>query len=233
MTCDCQWSLGLPHAAAGSKKVSLPTGEQERIPLRFELPAALPAGPYELTASVHFSNGETQKDAFTIDVLPRPADLSIRAKIALLDPKGETGKLLSALKVPFDKVEANADLSSYDILIVGKEALTPDGPGPDVGRVRDGLKVILFEQSAKVLEQRFGFRVGGVRPAPGVSARAGYPLLAGLDANLLRDWRGEATILPPQLQYTLRPRYGPTCSGAASTCRGRGAAAAAATWLPC
>ena len=209
VTCDCQWSLGLPHAAAGSKKISLPTGEQERIPLPFELPAALPAGPYELTASVHFSNGETQKDAFTIDVLPRPADLSIRAKIALLDPKGETGKLLSALKVPFDKVKANADLSSYDILIVGKEALTPDGPGPDVGRVRDGLKVILFEQSAKVLEQRFGFRTEeyGLRQVfPRVPDS---PLLAGLDANLLRDWRGEATILPPRLQYTLRPRYGP------------------------
>ncbi len=76
VTCDCEWSLGLPQPAAGSKKVSLPTGEQERIPLRFELPAALPAGRYELTASVHFSDGETQKDAFTINVLPRPADVS-------------------------------------------------------------------------------------------------------------------------------------------------------------
>ncbi len=37
-----------------------------------------------------------------------------------------------------------------------------------------------------------------------------HPLLAGLDADHLRDWRGEATLLPPRLQYTLRPRYGPT-----------------------
>src|SRR5262249_23058435 len=27
---------------------------------------------------------------------------------------------------------------------------------------------------------------------------------------VLRDWRGEATLLPPRLQYNLRPRYGPT-----------------------
>ena len=129
MTCDCQWSLGLPQAARREQEDFAPTGEQERIPLRFELPAALPAGAYELTASVRFSSGETQKDVFTIDVLPRPADLAVKAKIALFDPKGETAKLLTDLKVPFQQVAADADLSGYDVLIVGKEALTPDGPG--------------------------------------------------------------------------------------------------------
>ncbi len=210
VSCDCEWSLGLPQPVAGSKKLSLPTGEQERIPLRFELPAALPAGSYELTASVRFSSGETQKDTFTIHVLPRPSDLAINGRIALLDPKGETGKLLSALHVHFQEVDANADLSGYDVLIVGKEALTPDGPGPDVSRVRDGLKVVLFEQSAKVLEQRFGFRVAeyGLRQVfPRVPDS---PLLAGLETAHLHDWRGEATLLPPQLEYTMRPRYGPT-----------------------
>src|SRR5207247_569275 len=34
--------------------------------------------------------------------------------------------------------------------------------------------------------------------------------LAGIAAEHWRDWRGEATILPPRLNYTLRPRYGPT-----------------------
>jgi hypothetical protein len=208
-SCDCDWSLGLPQPIGGSKKLSLPAGEQMRIPLRFELPAALPPGSYELAASVRFG-GETQKDAFTIHVLPKPADLTINAKVALLDPKGETRKLLSALNVPFHDVEAGADLSGYDLLMVGKDALTPDGPGPDVGRVREGLKVVVFEQGAKVLEQRFGFRTAeyGLRQLfPRVPDS---PVLAGLDVDHLRDWRGEATILPPRLQYTIRPRYGPT-----------------------
>ncbi|MBE3068674.1 MAG: hypothetical protein IMZ66_00400, partial [Planctomycetes bacterium] len=39
---------------------------------------------------------------------------------------------------------------------------------------------------------------------------ADHPALAGLDAENLRDWRGEATILPPRLAYEMRPRYGPT-----------------------
>ena len=109
------------------------------------------------------------------------------------------------------KWQPTPDLSGYDVLIVGKEALTPDGPGPDVSRVRDGLKVVLFEQTAKVLEQSLRFSSRGVRVTASVPARSGQSA-AGRpgDADHLHDWRGEATLLPPRLQYTTRPRYGPT-----------------------
>jgi hypothetical protein len=208
--CRCEWSLGLPRPAAGRKTVSVQAGEQERIPLRFDLPAELPAGTYDLAATVRFGNGETQRDSFAVNVMPRPVDPPGGAKIALLDPRGETGKLLAALNVRFQRVEMTADLSPYDVLVVGKEALTSDGPGPDVGRVRDGLKVVVFEQTAKVLEESFGFRVAEYGLREVFRRVPDHPLLAGLDADHLRDWRGEATTLPPRLQYTLRPRYGPT-----------------------
>jgi hypothetical protein len=208
--CECTWSLGLPRPASGSKSVSVKAGDQQHFPLRFDLPDALPAGQYELTASVRFGDLETQKDSFTVSVLPRPADVPVGAKIALLDPRGETSKLLTGLNVRFRKVAANADLSGFDVLIVGKEALTPDGPGPDVRRVSDGLKVIVFEQSARVFEERFGFRVAEYGLRQVFRRVPDHPLLAGLDADHLRDWRGAATLLPPRLKYTLRPRYGPT-----------------------
>ena len=73
--------------------------------------------------------------------------------------------------------------------------------------MRDGLKVIVFEQTAEVLEKRFGFRVAeyGLRQVfPRVPD---HPLLAGLDVEDLRDWRGEATILPPRLTYTIGEAY--------------------------
>jgi hypothetical protein len=209
-TCRCQWSLRLPRPVTGSKKLSVRTGEQERIPLRFELPATLPAGNYELSATVDFGSGQKQTDSFTVHVLSRPADPPAGLRIALFDPRGQTSKMLAGLKVLFKAVDATADLSAYDVLIVGKEALTWDGPGPDVRRVRDGLKVIVFEQSAKTLEERFGFRVAeyGLRQ---VFARVpDHPLLTGLEAEHLRDWRGAATLLPPRLNYTMRPRHGPT-----------------------
>ncbi len=210
VSCECQWSLGLSPPAAGSKTIAVRPGEQERIPLHFDLPAALAPGTYDLDATVRFGNGEVQKDTFAVTVLPRPSVGPGGERIALFDPRGETGKRLARLGVRFEKVEANADLSGHDLLIVGKGALTADGPGPDVSRVREGLKVIVFEQTAKVLEERFGFRVTEYGLRQVFRRVPDHPLLAGLREDHLRDWRGEATLLPPRLAYTLRPRYGPT-----------------------
>jgi beta-galactosidase/beta-glucuronidase len=200
--------LNLPKDSG--RNVSVKTGDQVRLPIRFKLDALLPADTYGLSATVRFSTGETQSDVTAIHVLPAPLEVALRSKIALFDPKGETAKLLEGIKVAFQRVDAKADLKDYDVLIIGKGALTPDGPGPDVMRVRDGLKVIVFEQSAKALEQRFGFRIAeyGLREVfPRVSD---HPLLPGLRTEHLHDWRGEATLSSARLDYTLRPRYGPT-----------------------
>jgi hypothetical protein len=196
MACDCQWSFGLPQALAGSKQVALPTGQQERIPLRFELPAALAPGKYEIKATVKFGNAETQQDSFAIDVLPPAQQVLARGKIAIFDPKGETGKMLGAMGVQCASVDANADLSGYETLVVGKAALTLDGPAPDIRRTADGLKVVIFEQTGDVLEKRFGFRVAE-RGLRWVFKRVpDHPLLAGIADQQLRNWRGEATVLP-------------------------------------
>jgi len=208
--CQCEWSFGLPQAVAASKEVTVATGEQERIPLRFELPAELPPGEYGLSATVTFSNGEPQTDSFSIDVMPRPQAPQAVAKMALFDPKGETGKLLNGMGVQCQPVDANADLSPYETLIVGKAALSLDGPAPDISRVRDGLKVLMFEQTPDVLEKRFGFRVAEYGLRWVFKRVPDHPLLAGIADEHLRNWRGEATILPSRLQYEMRPRHGPT-----------------------
>jgi beta-galactosidase len=183
VTCDCQWSFGLPQTRAGSRRVTVATGQQERIPLRFELPATLASGNYELNATVKFSDGETQKDSLSIDITPPPTAPQVRAKVALFDPKGETGALLDKLGIPTQPVAADADLSACDIFIVGKSALTAGAAAPDVSRVRDGLKVLIFEQTSEVLEKRFGFRAEeyGLRR---VFARVpDHPSLAGIGAS--------------------------------------------------
>ena len=212
VACDCAWSLALPKGFYGRKKVSVPTGEQARIPLRFDLPEALASGAYRLDMTASFSGGKVQKDSFTIHVLaPPPKDETI-GKFALFDPKGETGKLLAAMGVACRLVDAAADLTSRDMLIVGKGALTADSAAPDIGRVRDGLKVLVFEQTSEALEQRLGFRVQeyGLR---NVFRRVGdHPALTGFDEEHLRHWRGEATLLPPRLSYRRGPQNAPTVS---------------------
>lgn len=207
---ECSWALALPRPLGGKATVEVETGQQARLPLRFPLPADLKPGRYWLRAKVAFDDGEVQEDAFALHVLPSPPRRTVKARIALWDPKGETQALLKALGIPYRLVEAGADLSAFDLLVIGKGALTAQGPGPDLRRVREGLKVIVFEQTAEALERRLGFRVQeyGLR---WVFRRVpGHPLLDGLEEEHLRDWRGEATLLPPRLQYQRHPRYGPT-----------------------
>ncbi len=208
VTADCRWSLALGEPVTGAAKATVATGRQERIPLRFALPAALPPGTYQLRAEVRFSSGEVQKDNFTIHVMPKSAAQLVAGKIAVFDPKGETVGLLAAMQIEAHPVEAGGDLSGYDILVLGKGALTVDGPGPNLSRVRDGLKVLVFEQTTEALEKRLGFRVieYGLRQV--FQRVPDHPLLVGLTLDNLRDWRGSATILPPRLDYTTSQTYG-------------------------
>jgi len=199
VTCDCSWSLGPPEGVDGSKKVSVETGQQGRIPLSFTLPDSLASGEYKLTMTVRFSSGDTQEDSFVINVLPRVDGPRLKSKIALFDPNGETAKLLDTMGVAYDPVDTDTNLSPYDILIVGKTALTVDGPAPNIDDVSDGLRVIMFEQKADVLEKRLGFRVQEYGLRQVFRRIPDHPVLAGLDTGNLRDWRGEATILPPRV----------------------------------
>jgi beta-galactosidase len=210
VTCGSEWSLALSKALTGSKQVTVATGQQERIQLRFDLPATLAPGRYELAATSKFSNGETQQDAFAIDVIQQPAVVALDAKVAIFDPKGETTELLGELGIHGQSVSADANFSEHEVFVVGKSALTLDGIAPDIRRVRDGLKVVIFEQTAEVLEKRFGFRVAEYGLRQVFPRIPDHPILSGVTSEQLGNWRGEATILAPRLKYELRPRYGPT-----------------------
>lgn len=221
VSCECEWTLGMPQQVKASKRVAVATGQQERISLRFELPATLAPGSYGLEASFKFSNGETQTDSISLTVLDadsavlgrgpgddqEPGPTKLSAKIGLFDTKGETSMLLKSLGVPSQAIDAGTDLSPYDVLIVGKSALTADGPAPDISRVRDGLKVIVFEQTSDVLEKRFGFRVEEYGLRQVFPRLPDHPILGGLTVEHLRDWRGEATILASRLKYELNPKF--------------------------
>jgi hypothetical protein len=204
VTCDWEWSVDLPQPVSGRGTATVPTGEQERIPVRLQLPDGLERGTHQLGAIFRFSTGDTQQDTFSLHVLPRPAAARLAAA-ALFDPKGETAKLLDEMGVRYRRVEAGADLSPFEVLFIGKGALTVDGPGPDLSRVREGLKAIVFEQTSQALEKRLGFRTEeyGLRQVfPRVPD---HRLLAGVTDEHLRDWRGEATLLPPRLKYAAEP----------------------------
>ena len=210
---------GKPDVQAA--EVRIETGQQARIPVRVALPVDLAPGSCELSMTARFRpiDGDendvsvVQTDRLTIHVLPPAAPVAARAptnspfRIALFDPSGETNKLLADLGVRAESVQADADLAEYDLLVIGRAALSAEGPAPDLARVREGLRVLVFEQTAEALEKRLGFRVieYGLR---NVFARVpDHPVLAGLADQHLRDWRGEATLVPPRLECEPSPRY--------------------------
>lgn len=212
--CNCEWKFDLPRPQTGKTRVTVAAGDQKRILLRFKLPAELEAKSYELNATAKFSTGEMQTDSFAIHIMAAPTVTRAKERIAVFDPKGETTTLLKSLGIETESIGADTDLSGHDVLIIGKGALSADGPAPDLVRVRAGLKVIVFEQTSEALEKRLGFRVEeyGLRQ---VFARApNHPAFAGISTDNLRDWRGEATLTPSRLKYEMVPRHGPTVSWA-------------------
>lgn len=210
MKFDCIWSMGLARPVKGQQEVTVETGQQGRIVLRFELPATTGPGAYDIRATARFGEDQEQTDTFTIHVLPAPASAKHSATFALFDPHDETAALLQKLGVAFRRVDADAPLAADDILVIGKLALTQDGPAPDITRVQDGMRVIVFEQSSQALEKRLGFRVAEYGLRQVFERIPDHPLLSGIGPEHLREWRGEATTVPPRLGYELRPRYGPT-----------------------
>jgi hypothetical protein len=204
---DVDWSTDLDQTFGGTKSLVVPTGDQVRIPLQFTLPDSLAPGNYRINATFKPHEGSEQDDSFTFQVVERRPRPRVNSKIALFDPPGETGKWLERLGIDCQKVEPEVDLGTFELLLIGKKALTVSGPAPSLKRVRDGLKVVVFEQTAEVLEKRLGFRVEeyGLRQA--WRRIPDSPLLAGLSNENLRDWRGASTLLPPTLDYTLSPRY--------------------------
>ena len=122
--CECEWRLGLPRAVKGERKVTIKTGEQERVAIKFKLPETLPPGEYTLALKARFAGGEIQEDSFAVHVLPAVSFAEQKGKIALFDPAGETRRLFERVGVPFRVVEAMADLSGFDTLVIGKGAMT-------------------------------------------------------------------------------------------------------------
>lgn len=210
VACDAQWSFALPQAMTGGQKFNLETGQQQRIALHFDVPISVAPGAYDLSINVKFDGAATQSDTQRIHIFePRPG-LKVTKPVALLDPQGQTAAWLQKMGVLFDRVEAGANLSRYDVLVIGKGALAPDGPGPDIGRVADGLKVLMFEQTSQTLEKRLGLRVEEYGLRWVFERLPDHPVLENLSPEHFYNWRGQATILPPQLPYTFDKYKDPT-----------------------
>ncbi|NOY80063.1 MAG: hypothetical protein GXP31_03560 [Kiritimatiellaeota bacterium] len=205
-TLECRWSWrfvsGGPRAHGA---VRVRPGERASVPIAIPLSPDAPAGRRRIEARFDFDHGlKSQQDAMDVFLLPvRTADRSGAAtrRVVLFDPKGLTSKLLQRLGVSFESVRAEAvsQLSpALTLLVIGREALGSDDPSLELSAVPKGLNVLVFEQSAKTLADRFGFRIN-VHGLRRVFLRTRHPGLSGIRPEMLENWRGKATLTPPYL----------------------------------
>ena len=124
-----------------------------------------------------------------------------QGRTALYDPHGETTTLLTGLGLTFESVDVDADLSGYGLLGIGKRALTVQGPAPDLSAVPEGLKVVIFEQTFDVVEKRLGLRAQEYGLRRVFTRVPRHAVLRGLSTDNLRDWHGEATLIPPSMGW--------------------------------
>ncbi len=201
VTCECSWSFNLEQPVSGNHSIGLEAGHQERLPVKLELPESLHPGTYTLTATFHFSNGEMQEDSFEIHVLPQVRSNLPQTATALFDPKGYTRALLDKTGMNYQMIDSSSDLSEFEVVIIGREALDVDNDGPDLTSVRDGLKTIVFEQTSEVLEKRLGFRIQNYGLRQVFARIPDHPVLEGLTNENLCNWRGSSSLLPERLNY--------------------------------
>ena len=193
----------LEETEAKSEKIVLETGTIKQIPIQFEFPDQQEPR-YYVRAEFKFDVGEIQYDSILIHAMPKPKPEKIPAmNIALFDPKGETQKLLGELGVTYRLINDVSEVKSDDTVILGKDALNMSGSGFDLTSVPDGMKVIVFEQTAETLEKRLGFRVAEYGLRNVFKRVSDHPLLKNISNDNLRDWRGAATLLPERLDYEI------------------------------
>ncbi|MBN1670131.1 MAG: hypothetical protein JXR37_03815 [Kiritimatiellae bacterium] len=196
VACEASWRL-TPSRHGGRDTARVAPGGKTFVPLAVPPGATREPGEYVLRARFDFGNGEVQEDEFPIRILAPGRPRALRSRAALFDPKGMTARLLNRLGVQVASVGADDSLAPYELLIVGREAVTLEGRLPDLATRKGPWRVLVFEQTAKALEKRFGFRIQEYGLRKTFVRAAGHPALEGLPEDALRDWRGAATLTPP------------------------------------
>lgn len=178
----------------GGHGETIPAGSLQTFAAEGALPGEVfgfPSG--RMTARVTIG-GTVLEETFPFRVFPRPVPGPAGLEAAVLDPEGATTAWLKALGWKLKPWNGGPGR----ILVVGRKALDRRAaPGSIAAFVAAGGRALVMAQSP----QRF--RKAGWTVAPAVerrmwpvAERSTLPLLAAVDGEMLRDWRGFGTLVP-------------------------------------
>lgn len=156
-----------------------------------------------------------QPDSFALSVLPRQVPPTVKGRVLLWDPVGDTRAMLSHMGVRAEPLTAASNPREADLVVVGRKAWNDefmklvDQIGLEAA-ITNGLNLLAFEQIAGApcgapLEEQ-SWRQAFI-------AQPGHPFLEGLTEEELRDLRGQSDLVqayPPAPADTVRrwpPRF--------------------------
>lgn len=148
-------------------------------------------GMIELQAKVG-DISHTDRFAFRIFARPEKTDRTV----LVFDPEGRTTQLLNRLGI---KTVAWTGKSFKLPLIIGRNALSSGKPLPGdlEAYANAGGSVLLMAQDPRWMADYWGLRINQQVTRRAFPTQKDHPILAGLDAEDLRDWRGEGTLIAP------------------------------------
>ncbi len=194
---NLRWNvkLGDKALASGEKAGRLAVGQILFIPLEAALPSVEAKTRGQIAAEVDFGGTRLSDElAFTLYPALAPAGSE---PVWLLDPSGETRAYLTQLGWSTRPWQGEAATPGA-VLVIGQKALLTPAPGQPAEFARAGGTVICLGQEPDWLQSRSRLRVAAhvSRRFWPVASQAAHPLLTGLDAEDLRDWRGAGTLVP-------------------------------------
>jgi len=211
----CEWRLvrasSKREVKSGALKIKALAGEVAKEIIAFDAPSVNRAAKFVIEAKFKDAKGVVfAHDAFALHVLPEePAPAAL--PVALLDTKGLTAERLKTLGINFSAARADinsANLTSAKVLVIGRETLDTETPLKGIAKmVRNGLNVLVMEQSQEVLENRLGFRVADPAPRRTWMREPQMTVFKNLLPGSLSQWRGDATLITAFREYATNYPY--------------------------
>jgi len=194
--CNYKWSIDELDNKEGS--IVVPAGDTKFIPVKVKIPDDAKLGRYNLNATFEFEKTDVQTDNFALNIIEKDND-KLKGEIALFDPENSTATQLTKAGIPFNKIDSNADLRQYQILIIGKNAFEHKDSKIDLSKA-EKLNILVLEQSYKVLHNKFGFRANIMGLRQTFARDQSHPILNNISEDYLKNWKGASTLTTPYLQ---------------------------------
>ena len=178
--------------AGGTLKGRLKISETMFLPISFKCPVidkSKAKGTINLEVKI---NGKLKKDQFKLTVFKLRENT--KYKLLVFDPVGKTSKMLSKMGYKLQKWAGNNDIVP---LVIGRESLDSgiNFPGNLIEYVKQGGKVICFQQSKSFLENKVGFRVGENVIRRVFPVEKYYQKISESLTHLnYQDWSGKSTL---------------------------------------